>query len=307
MQFRMSPGGSILKSSRNRPDEPPSSVTVTTAESSRIMHRKEGQGGGGGPWCSGAPIRIPRRRSGVATYRFSPRNSVDNPGPPPMATTRSSLSFGSIKLDNGMREVSYPSLNAIGSVWITERLEQFPVGVPGCLKCMAVLLSRKTELHRIIHFAVTGEFALNLRIEQLREAWIVSHILKVRVGTRLDSIAWILPDRLRQVLETLMRVACHAGQDRQPVQSILGLIVRLQNELELLPRILIMPIVQQRDGIVVVLLVTGKRVLSLRRLQQTRVAVHSCAFRQLSRASCQHLFERRMRLIVFPVLHQPQR
>jgi hypothetical protein len=31
-----------------------------------------------------------------------------------MATTRRSFSFGSVKFGNGMSEVSYPSLNAIG-------------------------------------------------------------------------------------------------------------------------------------------------------------------------------------------------
>src|SRR5271156_5174035 len=115
MQFRMSPGGSIFKSSRRRPDEPPSSVTVTTAESSRTMHRKDGLGRDGVAWGPGAlPIRIPRLRSGVTTYRFSPRSRVDNPVPPPMATTRSSFSFVSVKFGNDMREVPYPSLNAIG-------------------------------------------------------------------------------------------------------------------------------------------------------------------------------------------------
>jgi len=112
MQFRMSPGGSILKSSRSRPDEPPSSVTVTTAESSRITHRNAGLGRTGGLCASCAPaIRVPRRRSGITTYRFSPRSRVDNPVPPPIATTRSSFSFNSAKFGDDMRELSYPSLN----------------------------------------------------------------------------------------------------------------------------------------------------------------------------------------------------
>src|SRR5882724_10461591 len=112
MHSRMSPGGSILKSSRSRPDEPPSSVTVTTAESSRMTHRNEGLGRAGGLCASGAsPIRISLLRSGVTTYRFSPRSRVDNPVPPPMATTRSSFSFDPAKFGDNMREVSYPSLN----------------------------------------------------------------------------------------------------------------------------------------------------------------------------------------------------
>src|SRR5271170_7616298 len=138
MQLRMSPGGSIFMSSRSRPEEPPSSVTVTTAESSRMMHRRSGQGGAGATGISGCrPIRIPLLRSGVTTYRFSPRSKVDNPVPPPMATTRSSFSFGSAELCSDMREVSYPSLDAKGLGLDLERLD--------------------------------------LRIEQLREARVVRH------------------------------------------------------------------------------------------------------------------------------------
>ena len=57
MQFRMSPTAGIPSSSRNLPLEPPSSATVTTAVRFDV--------------CS-----------------FSPRNSVESPVPPPIATTR---------------------------------------------------------------------------------------------------------------------------------------------------------------------------------------------------------------------------
>src|SRR5580700_5974867 len=221
MQFRMSPGGSILKSSRSRPDEPPSSVTVTTAESSRITHRNEGQGDGGGLCISGAPpIRIPLLRSGVTTYRFSPRSRVDNPVPPPMATTRSSFSFDSAKFRDDMREVSYPSLNE----------------------------------H---HFSLDAGAGLDLRIKQLRKSRIVRHILKVRIRTRLNPVPRILTDRLRQVFQATVRVARHARQHRQPIQRIVGLVILLQDQLELLAGILIVPIVQQRHSVIIVLFIAG--------------------------------------------------
>ena len=168
----MSPGGSIFRSSRRRPDEPPSSVTVTTADNSRTTHRSDGPGGGGACGPGALPIRIPRLRSGVATYRFSPRSRVDNPVPPPMATTRSSFSFVSVKFGNDMPGVPFPSLK--------RKLLQ-----PGFQR------SAKKEV-------------LDLRIKQLRKARIVRHVLKVRVRTRLNPISRILPDRLRQMLETLM-------------------------------------------------------------------------------------------------------
>ena len=60
----------MLKSLRNLPDDPPSSVTVTTAAKSEIR--------------KGSLLDWP----GWATWRRSPRSSVDKPVPPPMATTR---------------------------------------------------------------------------------------------------------------------------------------------------------------------------------------------------------------------------
>src|ERR1700756_1059971 len=75
MQFRMSPGGNMLSSLRSRPLEPPSSLTVTTADRSRM---------------TGAPRRGVEISAGVATKRFRPFSSVESPVPPPMATTRKS-------------------------------------------------------------------------------------------------------------------------------------------------------------------------------------------------------------------------
>src|SRR5215469_422258 len=75
MQFRMSPGGSMLNSFRSRPEEPPSSLTVTTAERSQI---------------TGPAAAVDRISAGVATKRFRPFSSVERPVPPPIATTRKS-------------------------------------------------------------------------------------------------------------------------------------------------------------------------------------------------------------------------
>src|SRR5215472_8090030 len=97
MQFRMSPGGRMLKSSRRRPDEPPSSVTVTTAQRSPMM----GQRSWGSTFCSfpASWCRTLLRRSCMGTKCFRPRSRVDSPVPPPMATTRNDLSLVPVELD----------------------------------------------------------------------------------------------------------------------------------------------------------------------------------------------------------------
>src|SRR4051794_23340629 len=60
MQLRMSPGGRTPNSLRSRPEEPPSSVTVTTPAS---WHRRS-----------------------VPTWCLSPRSNAERPVPPPIAT-----------------------------------------------------------------------------------------------------------------------------------------------------------------------------------------------------------------------------
>src|SRR5579872_299039 len=76
MQLRTSPGGSMLNSLRRRPLEPPSSVTVTTAQSSEILDMSDPAETCGSPT--------------LATYFLRPLSSVERPVPPPIATTRNS-------------------------------------------------------------------------------------------------------------------------------------------------------------------------------------------------------------------------
>src|ERR1700753_2760325 len=68
MQLRMSPGGRTPSSRRRRPEEPPSSVTVTTP--------------------------VSRLRRGVPTWCLMPRSNAERPVPPPMATSEVPLGSG---------------------------------------------------------------------------------------------------------------------------------------------------------------------------------------------------------------------
>src|SRR5580765_2944067 len=65
MQLRMSPGGSICSSSRKRPELPPSSDTVTIAESEAMQ---------------ASSVCLP-------TKLFRPASKVESPVPPPIATS----------------------------------------------------------------------------------------------------------------------------------------------------------------------------------------------------------------------------
>src|SRR5689334_3819698 len=69
----MSPGGSMFNSFRSRPLEPPSSLTVTTPDSSDIC-----------VWEREVIDRGPE----PPTNFFNPLSRVERPVPPPIATTR---------------------------------------------------------------------------------------------------------------------------------------------------------------------------------------------------------------------------
>src|SRR6267154_269878 len=85
MQLRISPGGSMLSSLRRRPLEPPSSLTVTTAQRSRI---------------TGEPGGAVAISAGVRAKCLSPLSRVERPVPPPMATTRRPRSRTAFSEDN---------------------------------------------------------------------------------------------------------------------------------------------------------------------------------------------------------------
>src|SRR5438034_6456327 len=70
-QLRMSPGGRTRSSSRNLPELPPSSLTVTTAVNREIQ---------------GFPVGA-STYDGCTTLGFSPFRTYDNPVPPPRETT----------------------------------------------------------------------------------------------------------------------------------------------------------------------------------------------------------------------------
>src|SRR5690349_24549541 len=85
MQLRTSPGGSMLNSLRRRPLEPPSSLTVTTPESSVIIAIPAALENTLCGVLGGADVP-----GGAATYFLSPLSRVERPVPPPMATTLNS-------------------------------------------------------------------------------------------------------------------------------------------------------------------------------------------------------------------------
>src|SRR5262245_1038523 len=95
MQLRMSPGGSTPNSRRSRPEEPPSSVTVTTPASSRSRTLPT--------WC------------------LRPRNSAERPVPPPIATR--DLAVARAESGEAEERTVVPVLAELGEVGVVEGID----------------------------------------------------------------------------------------------------------------------------------------------------------------------------------------
>src|SRR5436305_2822462 len=108
MQLRMSPGGSTPNSRRSRPEEPPSSVTVTTPVS----------------WAS----------RGVPTWCLSPRSSAERPVPPPMAAREEPAAAGG-EVPAGSGEPDE----------LTEARVPAELGEVGVVECMDAILGAQLD------------------------------------------------------------------------------------------------------------------------------------------------------------------
>jgi hypothetical protein len=85
----------------------------------------------------------------------------------------------------------------------------------------------------------------SFRVEQLSEARIVGHICEISIAACLDTVAGIELDGPGQVVEALLCLSRHAVQHRQAVVRVVGIRIPLDHAIELVARILILPLVEQ--------------------------------------------------------------
>src|SRR5436305_13329559 len=103
---------------------------------------------------------------------------------------------------------------------------------------------------------------LYLGVEELGEEGVVGHVLEVGVGAGLDPVAGVLADGLGEVFEAGVGIAGHAGEDGETVEDVVGLVVGLEDGLELLAGVFVVAVVEQGNSVVVALLRGSKGVLA---------------------------------------------
>src|ERR1700723_3578445 len=181
MQLRRSPGGSMLKPMRNRPEEPPSSVTVTTAARSEINPG----------WAVGV--------AGVTCSR-RPRSNVESPVPPPMATTRNESGGAGVSATLSERCLA-------GAISVVNKFKSRPDGI----NRNGLNQRRRSQFEKPLR---------DFRIQQLGEAGIVHHALKVVIRTRLEAISRVQLDRSTEIGQAVMGAAGDGVEQGEAVKGV---------------------------------------------------------------------------------------
>ena len=190
----------MLSSLRRRPLEPPSSLTVTTAQRSRI---------------TGEPGWATAISAGVSAKRLSPLSRVERPVPPPMATTRRPRCASS---SPGTRDRRF---------W-------FPSG-----KLVFEALTNCVDLKRFVfpeRAFRRSHVGSGIRVQQLGKARVFGQVVEVGVIARLVAQAGIQAQRLLQMLQRVFHVTGEAIERSQTVNHEISLRRLLQQLLDVLAR-----------------------------------------------------------------------
>src|SRR5271166_1742438 len=143
-----------------------------------------------------------------------------------------------------------------------------------------------------------------LRIQQFRKPRVIRHVLEVIVRAGQEPVFGIQLDGLAQVTEAVLSASCNGVQQGQPVKSVIGLRMGLQNSAELLARFLIVARIQLRDGVIVMLLGRQEIQVMLFHLPLTGADVHLASFHQLGRRDGKKFLESAHRLVESALLNQ---
>src|SRR6185437_7866369 len=198
-------------------------------------------------------------------------SSVESPVPPPMATTRSPRR--STEREAGFFAVTETSIR------------------------------NSIEDRGSSRLRATTRASERFRIEEFGKARIVRHVVEVRIAARLNAVLRIQLNRLVQMVQALLSLPGDAVQYRQPVVRVIRHGVFLQQALELVARVFIIACVQQRNGVVVLLLCASKGQPILLSVALAHRQVGPRPLQQFRRSVMSQLFKKRARLVELPFLH----
>jgi len=146
----------------------------------------------------------------------------------------------------------------------------------------------------------------DLGIEEFGEARVVRHVLEVGVGAGLDAVARVEADGLGEVLQAVVGISGHAGEDGESVKGIVGAGVLCEDGFEMSACVFVVAVVEQGDGEVETFLAGEELGLTSRGLLGACVDVHANPLGQFSGAGGEQLLEGGGGLVELAVLHEPE-
>jgi len=145
---------------------------------------------------------------------------------------------------------------------------------------------------------------LGFGVEEFGEAGVVGYGVEVGVGAGLEAVLGVEADGFGEVVDALLGVACHAGEQGEAVEGVVRGFVLQENFLEVLAGVFVVAVVEKRDGVVVPLFVAFKAGGALGDLGDASGDVHADAVGEVVWGGVEHQDESRVRLLVLAGLHE---
>jgi len=145
---------------------------------------------------------------------------------------------------------------------------------------------------------------LGFGVEEFGEAGVVGYGVEVGVGAGLEAVLGVEADGFGEVVDALLGVAGHAGEQGEAVEGVVRGFVLQENLLEVLAGVFVVAVVQQRDGVVVPLFVAFEAGGSLGDLGDAGRDVHADAVGEVVWGAFQHQDEGGVGLFVLAGLHE---
>ncbi len=145
---------------------------------------------------------------------------------------------------------------------------------------------------------------LGVGVEKFGKAGVVGDGVEVGVIARQEAILGVQADGLSEVFDALFGVAGHACEQGEAVEGVVGGVMIQKDGVEVLARVLVVPVIEERDGVIVSLFVRLEGGGAFVDLRDTGGDVHADALGEIGWGIGEHLQKGFVCLIEFTGLHE---
>jgi hypothetical protein len=148
---------------------------------------------------------------------------------------------------------------------------------------------------------------LGFGVEEFGEAGVVGYAVEVGVKAGLETVLIVEADGLGEVFDASVVVAGHAVKESEAVKGVVGGFFFEEDVLKMLAGVVIIAVVEQRDGVVVALFVGLEGCGAFVNLRDAGRDVHTDAIGEVLWCGLEHFGEGFVGLLIFAGLHELER